>query len=252
MSVALRYFNAAGADPTARSARITRPEIHLIPRAIEAASGGPALQVFGDDYPTPDGTCLRDYIHVTDLADAHVKALEAIAETRPSTAYNLGTGQPHSVREVIDAVERVTGAAVPWTLAPRRPGDPGRALRRAAQGAGRAGTGRRASGYRRRSSRTAWDWHRAIRTATGRQRIREPTLSRSRACSAMRGPIADGWCGRWWAMVVYAVGSAGLAALIKPIFDNVLPHREHLALVAWGDRRPLPAEGHRLVRARRT
>jgi UDP-glucose-4-epimerase GalE len=123
-SVALRYFNAAGADPDGEIGENHTPEIHLIPRAIEAATGGAGLQVFGDDYPTPDGTCLRDYIHVTDLADAHVKALEAIADIRTSTVYNLGTGQPHSVREIIGAVERVSGRRVPWTLAPRRPGDP--------------------------------------------------------------------------------------------------------------------------------
>ena len=123
-SVALRYFNAAGADPDAEIGEDHAPEIHLIPRAIEAATGGRRLQLFGDDYATPDGTCLRDYIHVSDLADAHVKALEAIVETGRSSAYNLGTGRPHSVREVIDTVERVTGRPVPWTLAPRRPGDP--------------------------------------------------------------------------------------------------------------------------------
>jgi UDP-glucose-4-epimerase GalE len=122
--VALRYFNASGADPDAEIGEDHSPEIHLIPRAIEAATGGRGLQVFGDDYPTPDGTCLRDYIHVADLADAHVKALEAIAETGKSGAYNLGTGHPHSVREAIDTVERVTGGKVSWTLAPRRPGDP--------------------------------------------------------------------------------------------------------------------------------
>jgi UDP-glucose-4-epimerase GalE len=122
--VAMRYFNAAGADPDGELGEDHSPEIHVIPRAIAAATGGPGLQVFGDDYPTPDGTCLRDYIHVADLADAHVRALEAIAETGRSGAYNLGTGHPHSVREVIDAVERVTGRKVPWTLAPRRPGDP--------------------------------------------------------------------------------------------------------------------------------
>ncbi len=122
--VALRYFNASGADPDGELGEDHAPEIHLIPRAIEAATGGPGLQVFGDDYPTPDGTCLRDYIHVTDLADAHVRALEAIAEAGRSTAYNLGTGHPHSVKQVIDAVSKVTGRAVPWTLAPRRPGDP--------------------------------------------------------------------------------------------------------------------------------
>ena len=121
---ALRYFNAAGADPEGEIGEDHSPEIHVIPRAIDAAIGGPGLQVFGDDYPTPDGTCLRDYVHVSDLADAHVRALEAIVETGKSGAYNLGTGHPRSVREVIDAVQRVTGRAVPWTLAPRRAGDP--------------------------------------------------------------------------------------------------------------------------------
>ena len=80
--------------------------------------------MFGDDYPTPDGTCLRDYIHVSDLADAHVRALEALVETGRSSAYNLGTGHPHSVREVIDTVAKVSGTSVPWTLGPRREGDP--------------------------------------------------------------------------------------------------------------------------------
>src|SRR5207244_4333531 len=122
--IALRYFNASGADPDGEIGEDHSPEIHLIPRAIDAAVGGPRLQVFGDDYPTPDGTCLRDYIHVSDLADAHVKALETIVETGKSGAYNLGTGKPHSVKEVIEAVERVTGRTVPWTLGPRRPGDP--------------------------------------------------------------------------------------------------------------------------------
>ncbi len=123
-SVSLRYFNASGADPDGEIGEDHSPEIHLIPRAIDAATGGPGLQVFGDDYPTPDGTCLRDYIHVSDLADAHVKALEAVVETGRSVAYNLGTGHPHSVRDVIAAVERATGRPVPWTVAPRRAGDP--------------------------------------------------------------------------------------------------------------------------------
>ena len=123
-SVALRYFNAAGADPDGEIGEDHSPEIHLIPRAMLAAGGGEALQVFGADYPTPDGTCLRDYIHVSDLAEAHVKALELLAETGRSTAYNLGTGTPHSVRAVIEAVERVTRRRVPWTLGPRRAGDP--------------------------------------------------------------------------------------------------------------------------------
>ena len=157
-SVALRYFNAAGADPDGEIGEDHSPEIHIIPRAIEAATGGRGLQVFGDDYPTPDGTCLRDYIHVTDLADAHVKALASIFETRTSRIYNLGTGHPHSVREVIEAVERVTGKPVPWTLGPRRAGDP--AVLYAAPD-----KARRELKWTPRFPeldaivRTAWDWH---------------------------------------------------------------------------------------------
>jgi len=157
--VALRYFNASGADPDGEIGEDHSPEIHLIPRAIEAATGGRGLQVFGDDYPTPDGTCLRDYVHVTDLADAHVKALESISAGGTSDAYNLGTGQPHSVREVIDTVARVTGRDVPWTLAPRRPGDPA-ALYAAADKARRELGWTPALGSLDAIVRTAWDWHR--------------------------------------------------------------------------------------------
>jgi UDP-glucose-4-epimerase GalE len=123
-AIALRYFNAAGADPEGELGEDHSPEIHVIPRALDAATGGDGLKVFGDDYATPDGTCLRDYIHVTDLADAHVRAIDVLAQTGRSGAYNLGTGTPQSVKDVIGAVERVTGRKVPWTLAPRRPGDP--------------------------------------------------------------------------------------------------------------------------------
>jgi UDP-glucose-4-epimerase GalE len=123
-AVALRYFNAAGADPEGEIGEDHAPEIHVIPRAIDATAGGPGLRVFGDDYPTPDGTCQRDYVHVSDLADAHVLAVESVARTNRSAAYNLGTGRPHSVKEVIAAVEEVSGRPVPWTMAPRRPGDP--------------------------------------------------------------------------------------------------------------------------------
>lgn len=122
--MALRYFNAAGAHPDGTIGEDHTPEIHLIPRAIQAATGGAPLQVFGQDYPTPDGTCLRDYIHVCDLADAHVLALRALDAGHPSGAYNAGTGQPHSVKHVIDTVGRVVGAPVAWTAAERRPGDP--------------------------------------------------------------------------------------------------------------------------------
>ncbi len=123
-SISLRYFNAAGADPGGDLGEDHDPETHLIPRAIDAARGGPPLEVFGDDYPTPDGTCLRDYIHVSDLADAHVRALGALERGATTTPYNLGAGRPVSVREVIAAVVRVGGRQVPWRLAPRRPGDP--------------------------------------------------------------------------------------------------------------------------------
>jgi UDP-glucose-4-epimerase GalE len=122
--IALRYFNAAGAHPDGTIGEDHAPEIHVIPRAIQAATGGEPLQLFGQDYPTPDGTCLRDYIHVCDLADAHVKALRAIEAGHPSGAYNAGTGHPHSVKQVIDTVSRVVGSPVKWTAAPRRPGDP--------------------------------------------------------------------------------------------------------------------------------
>lgn len=158
--IALRYFNAAGADPDGEIGEDHAPEIHLIPRAIDAATGGAGLTVFGDDYPTPDGTCLRDYIHVADLADAHVKALQRIAGGGASNAYNLGTGTPQSVRAVIDAVERVTGKSVPWTLGPRRPGDP--AALYAAPGKARSELG-----WSPRHAdldaivRTAWAWHQA-------------------------------------------------------------------------------------------
>jgi UDP-glucose-4-epimerase GalE len=159
-AIALRYFNAAGADPDGEIGEDHAPEIHLIPRAIEAATGGAGLQVFGDDYPTPDGTCLRDYIHVSDLADAHVRALEAVTETKKSGAYNLGTGHPHSVREVIDMVGKVTARAVPWTLAPRRAGDPA-VLYAAPQKAQHELHWKPRFAALDAIVRTAWDWHRS-------------------------------------------------------------------------------------------
>ena len=123
-SIRLRYFNAAGADPDGELGEDHAPEVHVIPRAFEATQGGEAMQLFGEDYPTPDGTCLRDYIHVTDLADAHVRALARLEDGGPSATYNVGTERPSSVRDVIATVERVTGRNVSYTTAPRRPGDP--------------------------------------------------------------------------------------------------------------------------------
>jgi UDP-glucose-4-epimerase GalE len=123
-SIRLRYFNAAGADPDGELGEDHTPEIHVIPRALEAARSGQTLDIFGEDYPTPDGTCLRDYIHVVDLADAHLKALAWLARGGASGTYNVGTEHPTSVKEVIAAVERVTGHEVTRRSAPRRPGDP--------------------------------------------------------------------------------------------------------------------------------
>ena len=159
-AVRLRYFNAAGADPRGQIGEDHRPEEHLIPRALAAAADGPPLVVFGDDYATADGTCRRDYVHVSDLAAAHVLALAALEAGKPSGVYNLGNGRAFSVRDVLAAVERITGRRVRHALGPRRPGDPAVLL---------------ASSARARSElgwepiyeeldvivETAWRWHRS-------------------------------------------------------------------------------------------
>jgi UDP-glucose-4-epimerase GalE len=133
-AVALRYFNAAGCDSEGRLGEDHRPEEHLVPLAVEAALGGSlGLTIHGDDYETPDGTCIRDFIHVQDLARAHVQALSAPETGEAFQAYNLGTGQGHSVREVVRAVERVTGRPVPAQVGPRRAGDPPRLVASAAR-----------------------------------------------------------------------------------------------------------------------
>jgi UDP-glucose-4-epimerase GalE len=120
----LRYFNAAGADESAEIGELHKPETHLIPSAFEAITGKRReLEIFGTDYPTPDGTCIRDYIHVNDLADAHVLAMQKLSDGR-SFAVNLGTGAGYSVKEVVAAIEQCTGKAVPKRFASRRPGDP--------------------------------------------------------------------------------------------------------------------------------
>jgi UDP-glucose 4-epimerase len=122
---ALRYFNASGADPEGGLGECHEPETHLIPLALEAAAGlRPALSLFGSDYPTPDGTCVRDYVHVTDLASAHVLALERLLAGETCGARNLGTGRGQSNREILASIERVTGHPVPIEECPRRPGDP--------------------------------------------------------------------------------------------------------------------------------
>jgi len=125
-SVSLRYFNVAGA--TDRNGELHDPETHLVPNVLRAVETGEPITLFGDDYPTPDGTCIRDYIHVADLADAHVRALEATAPDDPRTnaalVCNLGIGDGFSVRQVVDAASAVVGRPIPTTRGPRRPGDP--------------------------------------------------------------------------------------------------------------------------------
>jgi UDP-glucose 4-epimerase len=157
--VALRYFNAAGADPDGEIGEVHDPESHLIPLVIRAALGEcPPVRILGTDYPTPDGTAIRDYVHVSDLATAHVKALDYMWNGGASSAFNLGTGKGHSVREVIAAVAKVSGPPVPFEEVERRPGDPAILVadtRRA----------QRALGWKPTQSalgsivRTSWDWH---------------------------------------------------------------------------------------------
>jgi UDP-glucose-4-epimerase GalE len=163
-SSALRYFNACGADPDGETGERHDPETHLIPRILMAAAGElPSIEIFGTDYRTPDGTCIRDYIHVDDLARAHVQALAYLLEGGAPAVFNLGTGIGHSVLEVVATAERVTGKTVPLCLSRRRPGDAERLI----------ADPRRAElvlGFRTRWSleaaiQTAWNWHLA---GTGR------------------------------------------------------------------------------------
>jgi UDP-glucose-4-epimerase GalE len=157
-SIALRYFNAAGADPDGLIGEDHRPEEHLIPLAMAAALGGPALTLYGDDYDTPDGTCVRDYVHVADLADAHLAALARLEQGGPSGFYNLGNGDGTSVKQIVETVARVSGRPVPHTIGPRRPGDPARLVAANARA-------RRELGWTPKLERldaiveTAWRWH---------------------------------------------------------------------------------------------
>jgi UDP-arabinose 4-epimerase len=158
-SAALRYFNAAGADPDVEIGEDHDPETHLLPLVLDAACGDREdITVFGTDYDTPDGTCVRDYIHVTDLARAHVLALQALEKGLTHRAFNLGNGQGYSVREVIASVERVTGRPVPVRYGERRPGDPARLISNSTRAA-------RELGWRSHINRlddivsTAWEWH---------------------------------------------------------------------------------------------
>jgi len=160
---ALRYFNAAGADPEGRLGESHDPETHLIPLMIRAVlDPGFTLTVYGDDYPTPDGTCIRDYIHVTDLADAHARALDRLTVTDDSLALNLGTGHGYSVLEMIRRLEIVSGRPVKRTIGPRRAGDPP-VLIAAAGNAGALLDWRCAHSSLDEILATAWRWHQAPR-----------------------------------------------------------------------------------------
>lgn len=158
-SICLRYFNAAGADPSATIGERHDPESHLIPLVLQAAAGKREnIHVFGTDYPTPDGTCVRDYIHVNDLVAAHLLALDALMTGAPSTVYNLGNGSGYSVRQVIETARRVTGRPIAVKEAPRRPGDPVVLV-------ASAGKARKELGWQPHRPgledivHTAWNWH---------------------------------------------------------------------------------------------
>jgi len=161
-SISLRYFNAAGADPDGEIGESHDPETHLIPLVLDAAAGvRPEIVVYGDDYATPDGTCIRDYIHVSDLANAHVLALRALEAGAATTAYNLGNGHGFSVKEVIDTARQVTGREIRVRVGPRRPGDPPRLV-------GDATRIRKELGWRPEHADlaemigSAWKWHQKV------------------------------------------------------------------------------------------
>ena len=160
-SVCLRYFNASGADPSAAIGEDHRVEEHLIPLAIFAAMGKrPMLKVFGTDYETPDGTCVRDYIHVSDLATAHVKAVEHLNSGGASRQFNLGNGTGFTVRQVLETVEEVTGLPVPREDAPRRPGDPAKLIASSERIRNELGWAPE-YGDLRTIVEHAWEWHRS-------------------------------------------------------------------------------------------
>ncbi|HOI82354.1 MAG TPA: UDP-glucose 4-epimerase GalE [Synergistales bacterium] len=159
-STSLRYFNAAGADPSGEVGEDHTPETHLIPLALDVALGKrEKLQIFGNDYRTPDGTCVRDYVHVTDLAMAHVKAIEMLeAGVAGCEAFNLGNGKGFSVLEIIDSVRKVTGHPIPVEFSGRRPGDPAVLVASSKKAEKNLGWQRNFPGIEEIVS-TAWQWH---------------------------------------------------------------------------------------------
>jgi UDP-glucose-4-epimerase GalE len=169
-AIALRYFNASGADPEGELGELRDPETHLIPRAMMAIQGYiQDFAVFGNDYPTPDGTAIRDYIHVSDLADAHVAAVRCLLARGEGGAFNLGTGCGYSVKQVLDTIAAETGESLPFSDAPRREGDPPVLIADASLSSRELGFAPRLSDLDT-IVRTAWAWHRRAhpRRAKGR------------------------------------------------------------------------------------
>ncbi len=159
--ISLRYFNASGADPEGEIGEDHRPETHLIPLVLQTALGiREMVQIFGDDYPTRDGSCVRDYIHVNDLAQAHLLALEKLLNGHPGDRYNLGNGGGYSVKEIIETARRVTGKSIPVEITGRRAGDPGE-LVSASDKAFKDLGWKPAFTELRDIIATAWEWHRA-------------------------------------------------------------------------------------------
>jgi UDP-glucose 4-epimerase len=157
--VIFRYFNVAGADPDGEVGEFHQPETHLIPLMLDAIDGKrPALTLHGTDYPTPDGTCIRDYVHVMDLVDAHVLGLRWLAAGKPSRVFCLGTGSGFSVREVVDQSRHVTNRAVPVTEGPRRPGDAVRLVSGSARAMAELGWEPKRSTMNQMIA-DAWRWH---------------------------------------------------------------------------------------------
>ncbi len=159
-SISLRYFNASGADPEGELGEDHHPETHLIPLVLQVALGQrDEIRIFGDDYDTPDGTCIRDYIHVVDLAAAHIRALEYLDAGGETDAFNVGTGNGFSVREVVDAARRITGHPIPALVDPRRPGDPAELVAESTKIREKLGWEPRFTAAEE-IIRTAWEWHR--------------------------------------------------------------------------------------------
>jgi len=161
-SVSLRYFNAAGADPSGEVGESHHPETHLIPNVLKAALTGGSVNIFGDDYPTPDGTCVRDYVHINDLADAHMFAVERMDKQPGADCFNLGSDTGFSVMQVVEAARRVTGKEIACKIGPRRAGDPPTLVATSA-------AARRELGWKPTYTtmdaiiETAWRWHKAPR-----------------------------------------------------------------------------------------